>query len=144
MEQKIVILFRLKIKRVFNDGFEGIDTESKKRFDQKTCFVKDKICLKENIYKIGQIVNIKIEVISKEDIKEEIPGKKFYCVINELTNEGFYTKSFDENESRFMRRQWFNSRGMITFPNEEIGNSFEIGDILKITIRRWLDETSIS
>ena len=135
IQPKIIIPFKLKITRIFKDGFEGVDAESEKLFKKK-CFVKDNVCLKNNSYHEGDVVRIIIEIIDKEKLGKEITGKRFYCVINELTVEGFYTKTFDETESRFKRRFWYESRGMINFPNEKMSERFEVGDILKIEIKK--------
>lgn len=125
---QIIISFELEIIDVLNDGFIGTELKKESR-------ISDKFALSNNSFKIGDSVQIKISVINEEDIKKDKQGKEFYCVINELTNNGLYTKSYDENVSRFKRRFWYESRGMITFPREEF-NRFEVGDILKVEIKK--------
>lgn len=133
MEEHIKLQFRLKIRRILIDGFEGIDTEQKQLFKQEST-IRDKFALKDTRLKVGDDIIVTIEVITKDNIKEDRKDKEFYCVVNELTNNGFYTKRYDENINRFKRVFWYESRGMITFTEEKY-ERFEVGDILKISLR---------
>lgn len=131
---QITILFELKITDVLSDGFIGTDVGTTKLFKKKS-LIKDKFALRENNFKKDDIVKIKISTIDESKIKEDKKGKEFYCVIFELTNSGFYTKKYDENENRFSRIFLYEARGMITFTKEEF-ERFDVGDIIKIEVRK--------
>ena len=137
MEETIKVSFKLRIKNIFVDGFEGHDLEEKRLFKQES-LIRDKIALKDTKLKINDIVLVTIEVIDKTQIKEDKKDEEFYVVVNEITNNGFYTKGYDENVSRFKRFFWYETRGMITFTNAKY-ERFDVGDILKISIGGWLD-----
>lgn len=139
MVSQLTIQYNLKIVDITKDGFFGIDPKSTDLFKQKV-MVKDKFALKDNSYQKDDVVSIKIEVIEESNITNEIKEKQFFCVINEFTNNGFYTKHYKEYENRFMRKLFHEARGMMTFYNEDYAR-LEIGDILKINIRRLKYET---
>jgi len=133
VETKIIISFDLKITEVFGDGFQGVDIEDTSFFKSKS-MIKDKIALKNNSHTIGEIVTIRVETIEENEIRKD-RSSEFYCVVNELTNNGFYTKHYKEYENIFKRAWMYEARGMITFTKEEHANRFDVGDILKVTIR---------
>ena len=123
-----MINFKIKITDIINNGFIGTSPNTKKVFR-----LQDK-SLNGHKFKVNQVLDISIVDISKEEIGNDINGKKFYCVVNEFTNNGFYTKTFDENESIFKRAWRFDERGMFTFP-KGFEDEIEYGDILKVEIK---------
>ena len=127
MATQLIILFKVEIIDVLNNGFIGKDYNSKKARIQDTS-------LFDNEFIEGQRLLVTIEVIDGNDVKEDKRGKEFYVAINEFTNNGFYTKAVKEYEG-LKRVFWYEERGMIMFPNDD-WEKFEINDIIKVSIKR--------
>lgn len=127
MATELISSTRLKIVDVVGDGFFGINQNNNK------ALVKDKFALKNNGYKIGDVVEVNIELVDEKDVRKEKKGKEFYCAINDFTNNGFYTKNYKEYEN-WKRLFLYESRGMMTFLNDY--NRFNLNDIIKVKIRR--------
>jgi hypothetical protein len=131
MIEKYQVNFKLKIIEKHKDGFIG-------KFDNnKKSVIKDRYALTNNIFKKDNKVDINIETIEETEIEEDIIKKKsvtFCCVINSISQNGIYTKKYDKDESIFRRAFWMDERGMITL--DESLDRFEIGDVLKIRIKR--------
>lgn len=132
--QDVTIPFIIKIVDTDVDGIIGIDPEQKQIFKKKS-IIKDKYALNEHSFEVNDLVQVTIQLIEPEDIKKDTEGKEFYCVVNELKNDGFYTKTYDGNENRFKRALWYDARGMITAPKETFAR-FEVGDIIKVKVEK--------
>lgn len=132
METKLTIKFQLEITNVLKDGFIG--KEVKSGLFRKEARLQDKFAL-TNGFKNGDIVQVTIETINENEIAEDkISPRIFYRLINELTFYGFFTKLYTKNEDIFKRFFKFEETGMIILFDEE--DRFEIGDILKISVRK--------
>ena len=132
MLPKIKIDYQLKVIEVLEDGFRAYLTNDKRYIN----IIKDNKALKNHNFKKDDIVDITVELVEKK--KEDIVEKnktEYYIGIKDITSNGMFTKTFNEKENPFKSILWYESRGMVTSKVLE-NNPFEIGDLIKVTIRR--------
>lgn len=116
------------------EGFIGYDLQSK---NVSAIKILDKKL--SNIFKKDDIVEIIIEYITEDELKEDYISEKeiiIYAVIFEFMPRGFYTKEYDGKENIFKRQFFYNARGYFIIPELETRNLFEIGDCLKIQMKK--------
>jgi len=132
MLPKIKIDYQLKVIEVLEDGFKAVFPDDKRYIN----IIKDTKVLKNNNFKKDDTVDITLELVEKkkEDIIE-LNKIEYYIGIKEIASNGMFTKTFNEKENPFKSILWYESRGMITSKVLE-NNPFEIGDLIKVTIRR--------
>ncbi len=135
MFEKVNISYQLKIIEVLEDGFRAVFPDDK-RLIKNISIVKDTKALKNHSFRKDDIVDITLELAEKkrEDIAE-LNKVEYYIGIKEITSNGMFTKSYDP-ERKYATILWYESRGMITSEVFEEKNRFEIGDLIKVTIRR--------
>ena len=135
MLEKVNISYQLKIIEVMEDGFRAVFPDDKRRI-KNISIVKDTKALKDHSFRKDDIVDITIELADKqrEDIIE-LNKVEYYIGIKEITSNGMFTKPYVEAK-KYYSVLWYESRGMITSEVFEEANRFEIGDLIKVTIRR--------
>ena len=133
MLEKFKLNYELKIVEIIKGGFIGKSEEFRKNSK-----IQDNYCFDKNPFNKDDEVEIKIETVDKEEIKEDRISKKsviFYCIVNEVSLNGFYTKKYKEEENLFKRVFFEEIRGFVTLPDEKM-NRFEMGDILRIEVSK--------
>ena len=118
------------------NGFAGYDIQNKSYSIIKV--VDKKI---PRIFNNNDFIEVKVEYITEEEFKDDsITDNEIIlnAVIYEFMPRGFYTK--EKDISIFKKIALYDARGYIIIPELEKRNVFEIGDMIKITIRRLKNE----
>ncbi len=136
MLPQIKINYQLKIIEVLEDGFRAVLPDDKRYIN----IIKDTKVLKDHSFEKEDTINITLELVDKkkEDIIE-LNKVEYYIGVMYTTSNGVFTKTYNEKENPFKSFLWYESRGMITSKVLE-NNPFEVGDLIKVTIRRMKNE----
>ena len=119
----------MKIIEAFYDGFRGYAQTG-------ISIIRDNISLKDHPFQKEDMVRIDLELEQKKRLDEVSDSTvKFHIAIFQLASNGFYTKTYKEDENPYKGILFYESRGMITSPSL-IKNPFEVGDLLKITVKK--------
>lgn len=135
MLPEIKISYWLKVTEVLEDGFRAVSPDDK-RLIKYLNITRDKTSLRNHNFKREDIVKVTLEFVTKykPDILET-NKVEFHIWVKEISSNGIYTKTYVEGENPNKTIQWYEARGMITSEVLE-KNSFEAGDLIKVTIRR--------
>lgn len=126
----------MKVESVLPDGIAMIKSDSKNIIPD-LFFLKDKELINISLFEKKQIIEVSVENVEKLG-KDKINKERIvlYAVVNQLCSGGFHTKYYDEDKGRWHREFFFAEKGLITIPKLRVGNPFEIGDFVKIVIKK--------
>ena len=134
-QEEIKQSFPLKIIEVLDDGFWAVSPADKNLIKYKS-IVRDKVSLKNNSFNKNDLVKVTLELVDKKEDDIRTEKEIRFCIsVFQIASNGIYTKAYVENEHPSKSILWYDSRGMITSQLLE-NNPFEVGDLLKVTVRK--------
>lgn len=125
MGQKLKLEFKIKIKRVLDDGFTGLQEDYMIRFQDKK--------LKHRFVPSSELV-IYIETADKIEVRPDFVSEGysvFYVVINNFLSNGIQFSDINQEKGFF-----WNYRGIITNKYFESNDGWEKGTIIRIMLKQ--------